>query len=114
MKTQLITIAVFALAFQANLVKGRLEADGIPCYIQDEHSVQTTPMLTNAIGGVKLQVKDEDVPMAVALLRYTGYRTVFDTPPVPEKKEAHILVRFLKFILAAGAVLAWAYVYRPK
>lgn len=109
MSSRLITIAVFAVAFQAQLLKGRLEADGIPCFIKDEHTVHVNPMLNNALGGIKLQVMEEDVPMAVNLLRYSGYRTVFDTPAEPEKKEPHILIRFGKFILAAAVVLGWLY-----
>lgn len=109
MSTRLITIAVFAVAFHAQLLKGRLEADGIECYIQDEHTVQVNPVLTNALGGIKLQVKEQDVPLAVSLLRYSGYRTVFDTPPQTEKKEAHILIRFAKFLAAAAVVLGWLY-----
>lgn len=108
MSTRLITIAVFAVAFHAQLLKGRLEADGIECYIQDEHTVQVNPVLSNALGGIKLQVKEEDVPLAVNLLRYSGYRTVFDTPQT-EKKEAHILIRFAKFLAAAAIVLGWLY-----
>ncbi|OSZ78874.1 hypothetical protein CAP35_11670 [Chitinophagaceae bacterium IBVUCB1] len=109
MNGRLVTIAVFAVAFQAQLLKGRLEADGIPCFIKDEHTVQVNPMLNNALGGIKLQVMEEDVPTAVGLLRYSGYRTVFDVPTEPVKKEAHILIRFGKFVLAAAVVLGWLY-----
>lgn len=116
MNMRLVTIAVFALAFNAQVVKGRLEADGIECHIQDEHTVQVNPMLSNALGGIKLQVKDEDVPMAVSLLRQTGYRTVFDVPQEVEKKSPHIAIQFLKFLGAAAAALGWLYfvdVYKP-
>ncbi len=109
MNMQLVTIAVFALAFNAQVVKGRLEADGIECYIQDEHTVQVNPMLNNALGGIKLQVKDTDVPLAVSLLRQTGYRTVFDVPQTPQKKELHVALRFLKFLVAGVALLGWLY-----
>lgn len=111
---QLVTIAVFPTAFMAHVVEGRLQADGIECYIQDEHTLQVNPLLTNALGGIKLQVKEEDVPLAVSLLRQSGYRTVFDMPQVIQKKEPHIIIRFLKFLAAAALLLGWLYLTEYK
>lgn len=105
----LVTIAVFANAFNAHVLQGRMKAEGIECYIQDEHTIQTNPFYTNAIGGIKLQVKDTDVQQSVLLLHSLGYRTVFDTPPIVEKKPPHILIRFFKFLIATVAVLGWLY-----
>ncbi len=109
MKSQLITIAIFATAFHAHLLQGRLQADGIECYVQDEHTVHMNPMYNNALGGIKLQVKDTDVPTAVSLLRYSGYPTVFDGPRQVEEKQSHILIRFAKFLAASVVVLGWLY-----
>lgn len=106
---RLITIAVFTTAFIAHVVEGRLQADGIECYVQDEHTLQVNPLLSNALGGIKLQVKEEDVPVAVTILQQSGYRTLFDAIPVTQKKEPHILVSFIKYLLAAGLLLGWLY-----
>jgi hypothetical protein len=105
---RLVTIAVFASAFIAHLVEGRLQADGIECYVQDEHTLQVNPLYNNALGGIKLQVKEEDVQTAVTVLRMHGYRTVFDNLPTVEKQQ-HVVVRFLKFLAAALLVLGWLY-----
>lgn len=105
---RLVTIAVFVSAFTANVVLGRLQADGIECYIQDEHTVQVNPLYNNALGGIKLQVKDTDVPVAISLLRQSGYATVFDRPQ-DFKKTPHILIQFLKFVAAATILLGWLY-----
>lgn len=107
---QLVTVAVFPTAFSAHVVEGRLQADGIECYIQDEHTLQINPLYNNALGGIKLQVKEEDVSLAVALIRQTGYRTIFDTLPETTQKQQHIIVRFLKFIVAAVLLLGWLYI----
>jgi hypothetical protein len=45
-----------------------LEEEGIRAYLQDEHSVTINPLLTNAIGGIKLMVYQEQVPRALELL----------------------------------------------
>jgi len=106
---ELVTIAIFPDAFNAHLAQGRLQADGIDAYIQDEHAIQVNPFYNVALGGIKLQVKDNDVQAAVFLLRHTGYRTVFDTAPPVEQKQSPLLLRFLKYLLAVIVVLAFLY-----
>lgn len=39
-----------------HIVKGRLESEGIPCFIYDEHLIWVHPFRAVAIGGVKLKV----------------------------------------------------------
>ena len=108
MDMELVTVAVFPNAFNAHLMQGRLHADGVESYIKDEHTVQVNPLYSNALGGIKLQVKQTDIPVALALIHQSGYRTVFDTPQaIP--KEQHILLRFIKFIAAAVVLLGWLY-----
>jgi DNA-directed RNA polymerase subunit RPC12/RpoP len=46
----------------------RLEEEGIRAYLQDEHTVTIDPILSNAIGGIKLMVYYEQVPRALELL----------------------------------------------
>jgi predicted Zn-ribbon and HTH transcriptional regulator len=44
----------------AHLLMGRLESEGIECWLQDENTVTINPVWTNAVGGIKLLVKKED------------------------------------------------------
>ena len=62
------TIATFNKPEDAHLLRMRLEAGGIPAFIQDENLVQIGWLLANAIGGVRVQVADEDVASARELL----------------------------------------------
>ena len=55
-----VTILTFTYPHDAIIIKGRLEADGIPCFLKDELTVQVDNFYTNALGGVKLQVKESD------------------------------------------------------
>ena len=41
----------------AHIAMGRLEEDGINCWLKDENTVTINPILTNAIGGIKLMVE---------------------------------------------------------
>ena len=55
------TIATFTQAEEAHLLRMRLESIGIQAFIKDENTIQADWLISNAIGGVRLQVADEDV-----------------------------------------------------
>ncbi|HSI61706.1 MAG TPA: DUF2007 domain-containing protein [Candidatus Saccharimonadia bacterium] len=64
-----ITIATFAKPEEAHLGRLRLERDGIPAYVADEHVLQLDWKLTNALGGVRLMVAEDDVEEALGILK---------------------------------------------
>lgn len=66
---ELITVACFPDAIQAHLARGRLEAEGIPALVADEHYVSANWMMSNAIGGVKVQVSERMATRAADVLR---------------------------------------------
>lgn len=53
---------------EANIIRSRLEQEGISCWLQDENSATTTPFLANSIGGIKLIVAESEVDRAKELL----------------------------------------------
>lgn len=53
---EMITLRSFDNYFAAHILLSRLEEAGITCFLKDEHTVTTNPILSNAIGGIKLQV----------------------------------------------------------
>lgn len=69
----LVTIHTFVLPSEAHIVKGRLEAEGIRCFLQDELTVQVYHFYSHAIGGIKLQVPTEEAAEALAILQAMGY-----------------------------------------
>jgi len=62
------TVASFREPYKARLAKGKLEAEGIQAIVLDEHLVQMDWVLSRAIGGVKLQVLEEDFDRAREIL----------------------------------------------
>ncbi len=68
-----ITIATFNQPIEAHVLKGKLESEGIPCFLVDELTVQTYHLYSNAIGGVKLQVDVENAEKALKILKESGY-----------------------------------------
>ncbi len=53
----------------ANLHLMQLQEEGINCWLKDEHTVTIDPILTNAIGGIKLMVHETQQERAADLLR---------------------------------------------
>jgi len=63
-----LTLRRFRDFLEAQLAKTMLDAAGIPCFLADEHTVRMDWFYSNAIGGVKLWVNEEDAEAAAALL----------------------------------------------
>ncbi|QMU30944.1 putative signal transducing protein [Adhaeribacter radiodurans] len=80
MANKLITIATFPDAVKAQIMRGRLEAEGILAFIADEHTLTNQPFLYMAYGGVRLQVAEQDREQAQAILN-TGDSFVVETTP---------------------------------
>ena len=55
--------------FTANIILTKMQAAGIECYLLDEFTVTIDPLLSNAIGGIKLVVRENDETRARNLLR---------------------------------------------
>lgn len=54
-------------------MKSLLESHDIDVFLKDELTIQTDNFLSNAMGGVKVQVKATDAPAAIVLLEEHGY-----------------------------------------
>ena len=68
-----ITVLTVTFPYEVAVIRGRLEAEGITCFVKDELTVQVNPFYSNAIGGVKLQVLESDLNQTVEILKETGY-----------------------------------------
>ncbi|MEN8928996.1 MAG: DUF2007 domain-containing protein [Flavobacteriales bacterium] len=69
------TIHTVTYPSEAHVIKLQLENEGINVFLKDELTVQTDNFISNAIGGVKIQVGSEDVDAAIQLLLKLGYKT---------------------------------------
>lgn len=61
------TLGAFEYPADVQVIKGRLEADGIYVFLRDENLLNTDPLASQAIGGVKLQVYTRDKERAIAI-----------------------------------------------
>lgn len=53
---------------EANIVQSRLADSGFACFLADETLVTLNPVLTQAVGGIRLIVFEKDVPAIDELL----------------------------------------------
>lgn len=74
----LLTVHRLHTSIDAHLLQNYLESEGIESFILDEHTVDVNPLFSNAIGGVRLQVREEDAPRAVALIEEYTYKPYLD------------------------------------
>lgn len=70
---EFITLATFPYPSEMIAIRGRLESEGIECYVKDELMMQMYNSYSNAIGGVKLEVRQSDYEMARQILEETGF-----------------------------------------
>ena len=62
------TLATFSRPMDAHLLIARLEGSGLQAYARDEHMVMLESGASNALGGVKVDVADEDFEQALAVM----------------------------------------------
>jgi predicted nucleic-acid-binding Zn-ribbon protein len=68
MAGELVTLCSYRDLPEALLAQGKLQAQGIECFLADENIVRMDWYWSNLIGGVKLQVAAEDRDAAQAVL----------------------------------------------
>ncbi|MGA4635893.1 DUF2007 domain-containing protein [Pseudomonas solani] len=64
----MITIARYSLAIEAHVARAKLESEGIPAFVADEHTITADSLYSNAMGGVRLQVPEACVEQARTIL----------------------------------------------
>ena len=63
------TVESFIDPIAAYLAKGRLETEGIPAFVAHEYHIWANWGLSNALGGVKIQVAEENIDIAKGIIQ---------------------------------------------
>ena len=84
MHSELVTVASFADPIEANLAKNKLEAAGVRTFLANEECVDMLWHVGNAMGWIKVQVANDDVDVARALLSQHNHPA---TSPLDEPVE---------------------------
>jgi transposase-like protein len=72
MNPRLVTVKTFSSAWEADLAKTQLEACGIHAFILDSNTISVNWLFSNAIGGIKLQVFEDQATEAKEVLSNTA------------------------------------------
>jgi len=83
-----VTIQIFTLPTDAQMAQLRLESEGITCFLKDEETIGVMNLYSNALGGIKLQVLNEDVEQAREILINGGF---INTEKSTQKKNIEVI-----------------------
>lgn len=76
--TKLTTIFNSNSPVECHILKGRLETEGISCFIFDEQIISVHPFIAVAIGGVKLKVPDDKINQSLIILKLISSSKLID------------------------------------
>jgi hypothetical protein len=91
---ELVTIRTFSSSIDFEMVKSYLESIEIECFGRDELSNRA--YISNANGGVMLQVRAEKAEEAVKLLLDAGYLKAEDFEPSAEMKFVEKVLNYFR------------------
>src|SRR5690606_939026 len=84
----------FVFPTELAVVKSKLESEGIECRVLDEHTVQVHNFLSQAIGGVRLQVAESNLERARTILEENK---LFENVKEPEQSKLEKKISSPKF-----------------
>ena len=103
---KLITLRTFSSDISAHLLKTRLESEGVDCFILDENIVRLNSFYDLAVGGIRLQVREEDFQRAKELIEEWEARPYLDEEDhalkCPSCQSTAVYAGFKSFKTAAG------------
>ena len=89
-----VTVKTFDTSVNAHLFRIELENEGIECFIYDEETITMDPLLSNAIGGIKVKINAKDIDRTKEFL---AKREEENNPPCPNCGSKRILTNFRSF-----------------
>ena len=78
---QMIVLTSCPNIWEAEILAGRLQAEGIDAQLRDQHIVSTNWLYSNAVGGVKVVVPSEQFELAESLLASPEPEAGEEAPP---------------------------------
>lgn len=112
----MVIIRTFQNYFSAHIVLTKLRDAGINCFLKDEFTVTVDPILSNAVGGIKLVVAEEQADEAIELLKEfdEAYQKSVACPRcgsksielVPRQTTANLATAILTWLFGSYAISA--------
>jgi len=80
MDDKIVTLDSYYDPMLAEIVRARLEANGIDCFVADSLTIGANPLYNNAVGGVKVKVFERDIKKCREILAEDLEITTLDEP----------------------------------
>lgn len=115
----------FTFPTELVVAKAKLESEGIECKVLDEHTIQVHNFLSNALGGVRLQVEASNLERARQILEESGLVDIehqpeqsnierkFNDPKFLKRLKIAIVGLIVVTIVLASIVIFYRYLNRP-
>lgn len=84
------TVASYTNPIEAHIVRGRLECEEILAFVSHEHHIWANWSLSQALGGVKIQVVSEHVDNAIAVISDINSGKYLETMEEPENYDCDL------------------------
>jgi hypothetical protein len=82
MEDKIVTFESYQDPMLAEIIRGRLEANGIDCFMADGNTIGANPLYSIALGGVKIKVFEKDVDKCKAILHEPEDIELTDEMPI--------------------------------
>jgi len=66
---QLVTVGAFIMPYEADIARSLLESEEIPAFLMDYHTIYIKWFYSLALGGVKVQVHENDFALANEIIQ---------------------------------------------
>ncbi|MDP4205341.1 MAG: DUF2007 domain-containing protein [Bacteroidota bacterium] len=82
MQGRIVVLETFDNPIIANIHLAKLKENDIPCFLSDENIVSINPLFANAVGGIKLNIYEQDIEKAVEILKEEAEVTMEEEPEI--------------------------------
>lgn len=96
MEEQLIVLKTYMYPSEAYPLMSKLESEGINCFLDGENTITVHPFLSNAIGGVKLKIRESDAETALNIIRESETESTIDKETSEKEIPAGFSYGFIK------------------
>ncbi|HEY8928111.1 MAG TPA: DUF2007 domain-containing protein [Mucilaginibacter sp.] len=91
---KIITFESYYDPMLAHIIRSRLEANGISCFIADENIIGANPLYNNAVGGVKLKIFEKDLERCREILATEGDLHEEDHIEIDNENDTYVVCPF--------------------
>lgn len=81
MAQKLVTLTTYTYTTEAYVLVAKLEAEGIKSFLKNEHLLSTQQFLSNAVGGLDVQVHESELERATLIFKKMNENSQVDTLP---------------------------------